>query len=183
MAVYVNLDTIQRASAGANILATWGTQVNDNFAYLVGFVQETGNPAGRLFQGAAQSLTASGFTKLNLGSQSFVTGGMTAVLSASALQVPIAGYYQICGAIQFSTPSAAANLGVGIFKNGVEISFGVQQNSVAGAGAGVTVSDIIQCAANDQLTLQGFQGSTVTTAINNTGSAVSNYLAVALVGQ
>lgn len=55
MTTYVNLDTIQRASAGAAISTPWGDQVNDNFTTMAGLF--------KWFNGAA---VAAGFGALQI---------------------------------------------------------------------------------------------------------------------
>lgn len=149
-----------------------------------------GRPMGKLYQLGAQTLGGGGWNLINLGGEAFLSGGMTTngpggPGSNGFFVLPITGYYQVNGCIQFDTPDAGSvptNLNVGIYLAGTQVSQGNQVNGVTTAGVACSVSDIIHGTAGNSLSLNGFV-SGANTPLHGTGSNVNTFLSIAFLSQ
>jgi hypothetical protein len=126
----------------------------------------------RGYVGSAYNLSTGGSQKLPLSVASIDTA--SGFSSANSWYVvPTAGYYRVSGAIL----GAAVNpniLGVSIYWNGASASVGGQTEAGSSANYGLSVADILTCAAGDTIALWAYSTSGGALVI---GSEF-NYLAV-----
>lgn len=154
MTTYVNLDTIQRPSGGAQILAQWGDQVNDNFTYLFN------DPVLSVYySGSGGALSAvwtimpfNTVTKDNFSGYSLTTFKYT---------VPQAGEYSVAAALTLNTTTAGHAIEAGIYKNGAQTRLG-PPNTVGSAALYPTggAAGIIPCVAGDTLAVYYYATNT-----------------------
>jgi|SRR5215469_1002176 len=134
--------------------------------------------AARMYRNATWTPT-SGWVKVPLDTTSFDTGGMASI-GSSRINIVTAGYYKVDGNISFNTSATATatQIGVAIYKNGVQISNAFGAPTVT-AYAGIADGDTIYCNVGDYLELWAINAQL--TAINFANGSTSNYLAATLI--
>lgn len=173
--------TSAASSAAYTIVPGLGTIVGTTLSAPKGYTSPVtiGEPSGRLGQAATQTLGSTGFQTLNMGSLSWLRGGMTVGGSNASLIVPVAGIYTVKGQVTFGNPSTTVTLSVCINKNGTIASEGSLSVCTATNLVACTVADDILCAAGDILTIAGFNSAgTIPVTF---GSTTTTYMSATLV--
>ena len=127
-------------------------------------IELTKLPTFSVYTSVAVSIPNSTSTKLTFDQVNFNVGSGYYTAS-NAFYAPMAGYYQMNGAVNFSTmPANGGSIIIVIYKNGSEAQRGsrIPTNTT---GAGANVACVLSLAANDKLELYVIQscGSTATT--------------------
>jgi hypothetical protein len=119
--------------------------------------------AGSIHQTGASTLTANTATQVGNMTSTFLRGGMTLV--GNNLVVPVAGVYQVEGAITFSAGSAVCYNNVLIYRAGVNVKqVGGYQFTAGVTSPGLCVAGLVLCAAGDTLGLWGSSNLALTCA-------------------
>ena len=112
------------------------------------------NPCGRLYGAGGQAMNTGVNATITLASTSFLRGGMTAS-GGNSLVVPVAGLYQVEGAVTYSGSSGI--LSVQLQVAGATVSNA--QVPLASAATTVVATDIVQCTAGQAISISAVQTS------------------------
>jgi hypothetical protein len=158
--------TIQEPATASNFTATMPAATGE--------VMVSGNmPAFSAYTSANNTtFTASAFTKVTLDLEEFDTNSNFA---SSRFTPTVAGYYQVNGAISFSTSTGL--MFTSIYKNGTRYKDGVWLLASATTQSLSVVSSVIYCnGSTDYIELYGYNGNASSVTNNNGGQTYSTYL-------
>lgn len=99
--------------------------------------------------------------------------------STGVFTVPTAGFYQVCGSLQFASASRPAGQYIAIIlKNGSEYYASEQVTQATATNfTGTSVSGLLKCAAGDTISLGVFQDTGGPAALS--GNATKNFMTIA----
>ena len=152
----------QPSASKWNILGTNDASFNDGtgIANMALSTTALSNPYKfRAYSNTTQNSGSGAFAKVLLNSENYDTNSNFASNDYTA---PVAGFYLFGGRIH--TTSTSSRLIVAIYKNSAEVARGSDLSATLAAGAGVSVTSVLQLAANDVINLQSFGSGTLTLA-------------------
>ena len=127
-------------------------------------------PAFSAYMGTSQTITTATLTKLQFNTENFDTNNNYDNVTNYRFTPTVAGYYSICGRMDFNGSTSATRAWVSINKNGSEYKRGVDMNT---NGSGVSVSNIIYLnGSTDYVELYGWISAT--TAVAGGGSNLTS---------
>ncbi len=161
----------------ANATTIITADIQDNRPFAAPNLPLRACPAGRLSETTQTVAASATFTQITGITTDFLRGGVT--VSSNGLVVPIAGVYRVSGAVGWGG-SVATSYITAVYRNGSIVRRWDAALPAGGSGIpGPNGSDLMLLAANDTLTLYGYQASGA-----NLGTIVSGadtYLSAELV--
>lgn len=129
----------------------------------------------RAYRSAALNVPNAAFTAIALDAESFDSATLhSTVTNTSRITVPTAGHYEVHATLRYQAGAGNLRL-VGIYRNGTQIA----TNWSGATALGLSVSDVVPCAANDYIEMYGYQDTGGNLALEVGGGAGGNYLTVA----
>jgi hypothetical protein len=105
--------------------------------------------AFRAYAASSQlNLTANTWTKINIDTKNFDYGSNFDTTNKRFV-APVAGYYQINCAGEFTTRTNSATYEIAIYVNGAAVSVKRYSTNAAGDAMGLVISDVVRLAAGD----------------------------------
>ena len=135
--------------------------------YPAGTIQGTGyGPAFSAYNSAATTVSNGTWTKIAFQTEEFDTANCFDSTTNYRFTPNVAGYYQVDGAVQFTSTVSTAVARTGIWKNGTAFKYGVQSHASATKIISTVASALIYMnGSTDYIELYGYQdtGSSQTT--------------------
>jgi len=120
----------------------------------------------RAYHNTTQNTGNGAFAAMSFNTELFDTNSNFA---SSTYTVPVSGFYLFGGRYHISTGSPTRVI-VSVYKNGSEISRGVDFSASGSAGTGVEVTALLQVSASDTIGLYSFGNTTLTITTSSTGA-------------
>lgn len=129
----------------------------------------------RVHRNAAYTHPGTGYVNIYADTVDFDPGSHYSV-GTNLYTCPTTGYYQVNGQIRWTAGPPSGTSAIAVFKNGAITDEGcVTVGPAGGAGAAITVSSVVSCAATDTLNVAVFSTSNTATLVI---SAADNYMSV-----
>ena len=136
----------------------------------------------RAYKNAAQNnLTINTYTKIALDAESYDRGGYFDSTTDYDFTAPVAGLYHFTGQVRMSTCQINKNNYIALYKNGSAVTEAYDSSNAAGANMTLRISDTLDLAAGDTITLYVKMGADG--AANVVTGAANTFLTGHFVGE